>query len=87
MAEILDQSYSPKYAPHVKGRYSRMTVEDGVRQPQIVEILCESCGARYRNECKQGQPRQHVARFATLHLHRHPLAPVPSGGSTTASGQ
>jgi len=100
MPEVLDQEYSPLYAPHVKGRYSRIAFEeeeqpDGrkvmVRQPQMVEIHCEKCGQRYRRECRQGQPRQHVARFASIHLHKHPLALIPglsttrgnSGGPTT----
>jgi hypothetical protein len=71
MAEELSgwQEYVPRYAEHVKGRYTRVTVEDGRRQPQLVEARCERCGAWYRNECRQGRPRQHVALFARQHLH------------------
>lgn len=80
MATELDQQYSPLYAPHVKGRYSRRVLEDGVPQPQLVEATCEVCGAQYRNICRQGMPRQHISRFAGQHLHRHPMQPakVPS---------
>lgn len=93
MIENLDQEYSPLFAPHVKGRYSKIEFEEDkvggrtvmVRQPQMVEIVCEMCGQRYRRECRQGQPRLHVRRFAAIHLHRHPLAPIPGLSTTRGS--
>ena len=78
LKEVIWDTYSPLYALHVKGRYTPREYVDGKHEPQIVEAVCETCGQRYRAECRQGQPRAHVSRFARLHLHRHPLAPIPT---------
>ena len=74
--ELTWKEYAPLYAPHVKGRYTERTYdqENGNKpEPQKVEVHCENCGKRYKAECLQGQPRQHIARFANIHLHRNPM--------------
>ena len=72
----LTEIYSPLWAPHVKGRYSKLEVdpETHEREPQRVEAVCEICEARYRNDCRQGMPRRHVLEFSKHHLHRNVIA-------------
>ena len=76
MATELTIEYAPLYAAHVKGRYSKAEIDPdtGQRVPQLVEATCEVCGARYKNTCRQGMPRQHISRFAGIHLHRNVFA-------------
>ena len=78
MAEELSIEYSPRWAPHVKGRYSRRVLDPDTKmpEPQRVEVTCGVCGQQYRNLCRQGMPRQHISRFAQQHLHRAPLQPA-----------
>ena len=75
MVVELKELYSPLWAPHVKGRYSRLEVdpETGEREEQRVEATCEKCGGMYRNVCRQGMPRQHILRFAQHHAHKAPM--------------
>ncbi len=73
MAEQLTYTeYSPRFATHVKGRYSKLVVdpETREREPQRVEAYCEVCKAQYRNDCRQGMPRNHIVKFAILHAHK-----------------
>ena len=69
-----------KGTSHVSARYTRLEVdpETGEREPQRVEASCATCGARYRNECRQGMPRQHILRFAQARLHRAPPQARPT---------
>jgi hypothetical protein len=87
MGEELERwvEYVPRWArdkqggSHIQARYTAVRVEDGGRVPQMVEASCQVCGGRYRNECRQGRPRQHVGKFAQQHLHadvRNKPAPV-----------
>lgn len=51
---------------------------------QHVQIVCDickrackctgicRCGAEFHTVCTTGQPRQHIATFAGVHLHRQP---------------
>ena len=76
MEAELELSYSPLYASHVVGRYEKRVLDPETKQPmpQRVVMTCEKCGATRQVECRQGMPRQHVSRFAQLHLHRGSFA-------------
>ena len=67
--------WSPGFAPHVMGRYTRRTFDPETRmpEPQKIEVTCGICHATWRGECLTGQVRTHIARFGTVHLHRDPL--------------
>jgi hypothetical protein len=69
------ESYAPKWAPHVVGRFSPEEVDEetGEREPRIVAIACGQCGGTYRLLCHSGVVRQHVLNFAKGHLHRDPM--------------
>jgi hypothetical protein len=70
--------YSPAWAPHVKGRFQERDVdEDGLPDEAPVEARCETCGATFKRRCSSGLMRQHIAKFALVHLHRGPLDPLP----------
>ena len=67
--------WSPGFAPHVKGKYTRRTFDDdGLPEEQHIRVHCTHCGDTWDRECLSGQVRGHIARFATAHLHRDPLA-------------
>ncbi len=76
MAEL--PTYSPPFAPHVVGRYTRREYDEvrGVYEPQTVTAECRECGGRYGPaECASGQPRGHIDRWAVEHLHRDVMTP------------
>lgn len=63
----------PPAAPHVLGRFNRRTFDDdGMPEEQLVEAKCEhpGCGATFKRRCSSGLVQEHIARFATVHLHR-----------------
>jgi hypothetical protein len=70
--ELTWLEYSPKFAEHVKGRYSKLVVDQETheREPQLVEAYCTLCKGQYRNKCQQGMPRNHIVKFAILHVHK-----------------
>jgi hypothetical protein len=72
MAEELSIEYSPKWAPHVKGRYSPRVLDPETKLPeeQRVEARCTLCGDRYKNVCRQGMPRNYILKFASFHSHK-----------------
>lgn len=72
MAEELSIEYSPRWAPHVKGRYSLRVLDPETHEPeeQRVEARCDLCGDRYKNVCRQGMPRNHILKFAAVHSHK-----------------
>lgn len=74
--------WSPRFAGHVRGRYTRRTFdEDGLAEEQKVEATCGVCGTWYQRTCSSGQVRQHIAKFGVIHAHRDPLAPLKRAGS------
>lgn len=68
--------FAPRFAPHVKGEFTRRTFDPETRlpEPQKWRVRCAKCGASWQGECHSGQPKQHVNRFAVQHIHRDPLA-------------
>lgn len=72
------RTWSPPFAPHVRGRYERRTFdsEAGMPNPQRVAMECTRCGNTWRTVCASGQVRGHIAKFARLHLHRDVLDPA-----------
>jgi hypothetical protein len=57
-------------APHVLGEYEpRRYDEEGTPEPQRVRFRCEVCQQSGAVECKTGQVRTHIQRFAASHLH------------------
>ena len=72
--------YRPKWASHVKGTYSeRQYDEGGIPEPQLVQCWCEwpECGAYWQIHCETGATRAHIARFASVHIHKDVFAPRP----------
>lgn len=51
--------------------------ETGVAEPQVVRMRCSSCGDQHQVTCTTGAVRQWILRFASLHLHRDPMGPIP----------
>jgi len=70
--------WAPEHAPHVKGRYEQRTWDEaGLPRVQKIECECTVCGQKWQTACGTGQVRAHIVRFAHVHLHRDPLAPIP----------
>lgn len=67
------ETFSPQWASHVHGVFTREQDEDGKPEPTWVELSCDRCKARHRVHCASGAPRQHVLVWANLHLHRDPM--------------
>lgn len=67
--------WSPRQAPHVKGRYSKREFDPSTKmpKPQTVEARCERCGKAFRGLCMSGAVRGHIQRFAAHHHHTDPL--------------
>jgi hypothetical protein len=78
MVEAMNE-YRPRWAPWVVGTFQEPEFDPtrGCYEPLRVDVRCEKCGEATRRTCDSGQPRDHVARFARLHVHRDPLGPVP----------
>jgi hypothetical protein len=84
---VADRKYphvwGPAWAPHVQGSWEDRTLdEDGLPQEAHVEAACSECGATYQRTCTSGLMRDHIARFALVHVHRdsftHPLPRKPA---------
>lgn len=76
------EEWSPSWAPHVKGRYTRRTVDEVTRmpEPQQVRIVCthrddegKMCGETWQTSCSSGNVRRHIQNFAMNHIHKDPL--------------
>lgn len=67
------ETFSPKWCPHVSGQYDRGFDADGKPEPTWVELSCSFCHETYKIKCESGAPRQHVLRWASVHLHRDPM--------------
>ena len=69
---VVAHEYRPKWAPHVVGMFVERVVdpETGEPDPQVVDLKCEVCGDTHRVECRSGQPREKVAKYALGHVHR-----------------
>jgi hypothetical protein len=75
-------SYSPIWAPHVRGEWTERTYdEDGLPEEQSVTIVCGECKGVHRMKCTSGLAREHVQRFARAHLHRDPMSNAKKGGA------
>lgn len=59
--------------PHVEGRYTDRTFDQGMPEPQEIECICHKCVARWKGQCLTGNVRGHIARFASQHTHEDPL--------------
>ena len=70
------KDWTPEHAKHVIGRWTTRTFDDsGMPEEQRVECVCSwpGCGAVWKGSCSSGRVKEHVARFAHVHLHRNPL--------------
>ena len=84
-----EPEWSPDWAKHVIGRFTHREYDPmtGLPEPQKVEIKCSVCGAEWKLECSSGHVRDHVNRFAGVHLHRDPLdAPRVVGKGSVRRG-
>lgn len=63
--------WAPHWAPTVKGRYTQRVwdAEDRVFEPQKVEGRCTACGDTFQRPCDSGRVREHISRFAAMHVH------------------
>jgi hypothetical protein len=61
--------WSPRWAPHVVGVYEAKPPGEEAK----VTGRCGVCGEDFRRTCASGAPREWIARFARVHLHRDPL--------------
>ena len=66
-------------SPHVRGRYERRTPDNDPVHVQCVCDYCKKvckcvgichCPAEFHMVCTSGAPRQRIAMFAAVHLHR-----------------
>ena len=64
-----ETEYSPSWAAHVVGRWSKR-VKDEIEgwEPQKVEITCTACKTVWKGECTSGATRNLVSKFATVHV-------------------
>lgn len=70
--------WRPPSAPHVEGEWTdRVFGDDGMPEPQLVKMRCEKCGETWQTSCVSGLVRNHVQRFAMVHLHHDVLNYVP----------
>lgn len=80
-------AYSPPWAPHVQGSFETRAIdpETGLPNEARVEAHCCTCSADWQRTCSSGLMRQHINRFAGVHLHRDdpftPASPLPSSGT------
>jgi len=66
--------FRPQFAPHVSGRFAERTFDHrGLPNSQLWTAYCERCGDAKQGSCDSGQVRQHIQRFAMVHLHKDPL--------------
>ena len=77
MSETL--TYRPPFAIHVRGEFDERRVEDGMPVEQTVKVWCEwpGCNGYWQTRCASGRVRAHIQRYASQHLHRDPMAPIP----------
>jgi hypothetical protein len=45
-------------------------------EAQQVEGVCSVCNTQWKTTCSSGHPRERIATFARVHLHRDPLTPT-----------
>lgn len=68
-------AWSPDWATHVRGQWTERTVtDDGYPEPQDVVMYCSICEGTYQTKCTTGSVKQHVLRFARVHLHADPFS-------------
>lgn len=87
--------WSPPWAPHVKGKYTkRVRGDDGFCEPQRVQMACihrgesgKVCGATWQTVCSTGNVRRHINTFAKVHAHKEFPSPerIVRPGSKRAS--
>lgn len=71
-------SYSPRWSPHVVGRYDprEVDLETGEADPQVIDLECSKCGDRSRASCNSGNVRAWVNRYGTAHMHKDTMDPA-----------
>ncbi|GAC1459817.1 MAG: hypothetical protein PVSMB8_15250 [Vulcanimicrobiaceae bacterium] len=81
MSDPFVHTYTPAWATHVTGKYTERTINaDGMPEEQRIEATCSTCGATWKGGCLTGMVREHIARFAYVHLHRDPLEDAKEKG-------
>lgn len=64
------EHWSPPFALHVRGEYTRR-VWDGERfEEQTVKATCSLCKQTMETRCDSGRVREKIAKWAVLHLHK-----------------
>jgi len=71
--EPVDSMWSPAWAPHVVGFFTKRQVGLDGPEPQKYRCYCTTCNVEHRGECATGAIRSHVSHFAAVHLHRDPF--------------
>ena len=49
--------------------------ETGEIDPALVRIVCTRCGAEHRVQCRTGNVKGWVNKFASVHMHLDPMSP------------
>lgn len=71
-------SWSPPFAPHVRGEYPEKTYDDDGRvEPAAVLLSCARCGDRSEVRCGSGNYRRRVTLYALGHA-RCEAGKIPS---------
>ena len=69
--------WSDSRAPHVEARYTARVwdAEAKLHEEQRVEATCKhpGCGGEIKRTCSSGRPRELLATFMLVHLHRDPF--------------
>lgn len=60
------RTWSPRWAPHVVGRWKPIEEDD---EGTWVFVACAKCGEDGRHWCPSGVPHMKVQKFASLHAH------------------
>lgn len=71
------KSWSPQWATHVSGTWEDRVVdlETGEIEPAIILLRCVKCSEARKVECKTGNVKTWINRFASVHYHSNPLDP------------
>jgi hypothetical protein len=61
--------YVVPWAAHVSGSFEPRTIDDtGLPEEASVEAVCTVCGATFQRKCSSGLMREHIKRFALVHM-------------------
>jgi hypothetical protein len=74
MRVLVCEEWKPRWAPDwISAWYEpRVRGSDGLPEPQKFGCRCSRCGAEWNGECMSGKVRNHIQKFAKVHMTLHP---------------